>query len=214
MMSTVIDGHVPNYVDSETRVPLLLGVQISFTAVAVAIVLLRLYTRKFIRHVLTVEDWTATVSLVCIASLQFLDIVGCNLTFEGFWGCVDYIVLSRYIFQRFVLSETILMFKAGVLGGTGLHYYDVPPGTDKSFAALVRLKLHLYCEIQGAKTFITQDIIHCPSTLSTHDPISPDFNFVVLPQQPRQAGETSLSWSHWYFHTIRHCVYSCGILTV
>lgn len=42
------------------------------------------------------------------------------------------------------------MFKAGVLGGTGLHYYDVPPGTDKSFAALVRLKLHLYCEIHGA----------------------------------------------------------------
>lgn len=71
-MSTVVDGHVPNYVDPETRVPLLLGVQISFTAVALIIVLLRLYTRKFIRHVLTAEDWIATVSLVCSASLQFL----------------------------------------------------------------------------------------------------------------------------------------------
>lgn len=140
MMSTVVDGHVPNYVDPETRVPLLLGVQVSFTVVAVTIVLLRLYTRKFIRHVLTVEDWIATVSLVCNANLRFLDILDCNLTFEGSGGCVDYIVLSRYTFQTFVLPETILIFSAGVLGGTGLHYYDVPSGTDKSFAALVRLK--------------------------------------------------------------------------
>lgn len=72
-MSTVVDGHVPNYVDPETRVPLLLGVQISFTAIALIIVLLRLYTRKFIRHVLTAEDWIATASLVCSASPHFLD---------------------------------------------------------------------------------------------------------------------------------------------
>lgn len=72
MMGTVIDGHIPNYVDPETRVPLLLGVQITFITITVAIVLLRLYTRKFIRQVLTAEDWIAAASLVCQISLVLI----------------------------------------------------------------------------------------------------------------------------------------------
>lgn len=62
---TEIDGHVPNYVDPETKVPPLLGVQISLTALAIAVVLLRLYTRKYIRKMLTAEDWIAAM---CMAS--------------------------------------------------------------------------------------------------------------------------------------------------
>lgn len=62
--ATVIDGHVPNYVDPETQVPSILGIQISLTATAMVVVALRLYTRKCIRNVLTIEDWVATASMV------------------------------------------------------------------------------------------------------------------------------------------------------
>lgn len=61
---TEIDGHIPNYVDPETKVPLLLGVHISLTTVALAVVALRLYTRKYIRKILTAEDWVAAASMV------------------------------------------------------------------------------------------------------------------------------------------------------
>lgn len=61
---TTIDGHIPNYVNPETKVPLLLGVQISLTAAALVVVLLRLYTRKYIRNTLTAEDWVTVASMV------------------------------------------------------------------------------------------------------------------------------------------------------
>lgn len=64
---TEIDGHIPNYVDPPTRVPEFLGVQISFTIVALVVVGLRLYTRKSIRNILTAEDYVAAVSMVCMA---------------------------------------------------------------------------------------------------------------------------------------------------
>lgn len=60
---TEIDGHIPNYVDPETKVPLLLGIQISLTALALIVVALRLYTRKYIRKMLTTEDWVASASM-------------------------------------------------------------------------------------------------------------------------------------------------------
>lgn len=67
-----IDGHIPNYVDPETKVPLVLGVQISLTAVALGVVALRLYTRKYIRKMLTAEDWVAAASMVRWPSFLFL----------------------------------------------------------------------------------------------------------------------------------------------
>ncbi|KAI0125020.1 hypothetical protein BJ170DRAFT_484894 [Xylariales sp. AK1849] len=95
---TLIDGHVPNYVNPDSQVPVFLGVQISLTLLAAIVVALRLYTRKYIRNVLTIEDWVASASMLL------------------------------------ALISTIVSCLS-VLGGSGLHYYDIPPTVDKSIAS-------------------------------------------------------------------------------
>ncbi|OCL11079.1 hypothetical protein AOQ84DRAFT_202122 [Glonium stellatum] len=97
-MVQTIDGHVPNYVNPQTRVPEYLGVQISLTAFTLIIVLLRLYTRRFLRNVFSLEDWVAAFSMLL------------------------------------ALVSTIISCLSA-LGGTGLHYYDIPPSTNKRLAA-------------------------------------------------------------------------------
>lgn len=61
---TLIDGHVPNYVDPETKVPRFLGVQTALTMLALIVVALRVYTRKFIHNIFSTEDWVAVGSMV------------------------------------------------------------------------------------------------------------------------------------------------------
>lgn len=136
-MSTAIDGHVPNYDNPETRVPLLLGVQISFTAAATTVVLLRFYTRTVIREVLTAEDWIAGASLVCISCFVKPGIFDIYLTDLGSGRYIDFMFLLRYAPKSPPSGSLTHALHAGVRGGTGLHYYDVPPTVDTSIAASV-----------------------------------------------------------------------------
>ncbi|KAF2810362.1 uncharacterized protein BDZ99DRAFT_476533 [Mytilinidion resinicola] len=97
-MVQTIDGHVPNYVNPATRVPEFLGVQISLTVLALIIVLLRVYTRKFMRNVFGIEDWLTILAI-------------------------------------FLLCVATICSGLGVIGGTGLHYYDLPKTVNKRLAA-------------------------------------------------------------------------------
>lgn len=56
--------HIPNYVNPETRVPELLGVQIGLTVLAFLIVSARVYTRTKIMRFWGTDDLAISVAMV------------------------------------------------------------------------------------------------------------------------------------------------------
>lgn len=92
---TLVDGHVPNYVDPPTKQPLVMGVQIGMTATAVLCVALRLYTRKVIRNVFGAEDWVliGAMSLAIVATI--CTCLGCTATLALFCPRTRALMKSR-----------------------------------------------------------------------------------------------------------------------
>lgn len=116
---TLVGGHVPNYVNPPSQQPLVLGVQIGMTAFALVCVALRLYTRKCLRNVFGIEDWfiMTAMALAMVASI-------CT--------CLGGTCLG----QRLGFFDTDL--RSVVLGGTGLHIWDIKPGVNRRLNAQVR----------------------------------------------------------------------------
>ena len=78
---TLVDGHVPNYVNPPTKQPLVMGVQIGMTATALLCVALRLYTRKVLRNVFGAEDWVIIVAMALAIVATICTCLGCKITF-------------------------------------------------------------------------------------------------------------------------------------
>jgi hypothetical protein len=55
----------PNFVNPETRVNLLLGIEAPITTLTILFVCARFYSRTYLRHVLGWDDWV----MVCLSKL-------------------------------------------------------------------------------------------------------------------------------------------------
>jgi hypothetical protein len=55
---------LPNYINPESRKPLVLGVEITLTFIASLFVAARFYSRTYIKHVLGWDDWLMLVAMV------------------------------------------------------------------------------------------------------------------------------------------------------
>ena len=59
----------PNYVDPETRRPLLLGIEMPLTVLAILFVGARFYARTYVRRVLGEDDWVMVGSQETISRM-------------------------------------------------------------------------------------------------------------------------------------------------
>jgi len=55
----------PNFVNPQTRVNLLLGIEVPITILTIIFILARFYSRTYLRHVLGWDDWVM-VSIMAI----------------------------------------------------------------------------------------------------------------------------------------------------
>ncbi|KAF2397985.1 hypothetical protein EJ06DRAFT_558411 [Trichodelitschia bisporula] len=63
MTTRPADWPVPNFVNPETRVTLLIGVEAAMVSVATLVVLLRFFARTFVRRVLGWDDWVMALAM-------------------------------------------------------------------------------------------------------------------------------------------------------
>lgn len=57
----------PNYINPPTRAPMVLATNITFTALSLIILLLRVYSRQTIHGQLNYEDFMCVIAWVCIS---------------------------------------------------------------------------------------------------------------------------------------------------
>lgn len=64
----------PNFINPETRAPLVIGINVTFVTLAAFFVVLRIWSRRVILGYLNPEDWLIAISWVCIKQFYILSI--------------------------------------------------------------------------------------------------------------------------------------------
>lgn len=65
----------PNYINPETRAPLVIGFNVSFVLLALIVVLLRIWSRRVIVGFLSADDWLIIVGWVCLIVKRSRDVL-------------------------------------------------------------------------------------------------------------------------------------------
>jgi len=107
MAGPAVPRPLPANPPHDTRIPLVLGVEITLAVLMVLVVLTRFYIRTFVKAVMGIDDWIMGVAMVRARFLSY-----------------DRRPFSNTL-QLFALIITIIHC-CGTHYGTGKHWWDVP----------------------------------------------------------------------------------------
>ncbi|KAF2663235.1 hypothetical protein BT63DRAFT_380313 [Microthyrium microscopicum] len=62
----------PNFVNPQSRKPIVIGVEIPITVIAATVVIARFYARTYIKHVLGWDDWLMMGAMICAIAITIL----------------------------------------------------------------------------------------------------------------------------------------------